>query len=289
MPGLARLDVIDQDVKMSDHSTPAIGDDSVQSRVIEEFGEQWTRYTDNEGYYGSPELLRDLLAPLVDPAELAGRVIADVGSGTGRIINMLATAQPAKLIAIEPSAAMQALRKNTAHLSIPIEYLPVAGDAWVHPGLDYVTSIGVLHHIPDPGPTVRNMHANLKPGGKAIVWLYGREGNEMYLRLVGPIRKVTPRLPHAALAAIVWLLYVPLCLYVLLCRVLPLPMRAYMRNHIGRLDGKARRLTIYDQLNPTWAKYYRREEAESLLRDAGFRDVASHHRHGYSWTVVGTK
>jgi hypothetical protein len=25
------------------------------------------------------------------------------------------------------------------------------------------------------------------------------------------------------------------------------------------------------------------------LRDCGFRSIASHHRHGYSWTVTGLK
>lgn len=45
---------------------------------------------------------------------------------------------------------------------------------------------------------------------------------------------------------------------------------------------------IYDQLNPAYAKYYRRDEARALLEDAGFQDVRLHHRHGYSWTVLGT-
>src|SRR5690606_6178895 len=100
-----------------------------------------------------------------------------------------------------------------------------------------------------------NMFENLKPGGKAIVWLYGYEGNELYLRLVGPLRAVTKRLPHTALMALVWLLFVPLKIYIALCRVFPLPMHAYMRKHLGRLDGPAQRLTIYGQLNPAWARY----------------------------------
>lgn len=50
-----------------------------------------------------------------------------------------------------------------------------------------------------------------------------------------------------------------------------------------------RRLVIYDQLNPAYAKYYTRAEAYELLRQAGFDDVRLHHRHGYSWTAVGTR
>jgi len=66
-------------------------------------------------------------------------------------------------------------------------------------------------------------------------------------------------------------------------------MRAYARNVLARLPRKIRGLTIYDQLNPAYAKYYRREEAEALLLRAGFTDVRTYHRHGYSWTATGSK
>ena len=91
---------------------------------------------------------------------------------------------------------------------------------------------------------------------------------------------------------LVWLvraLDIPLIGYIGLCRFLPLPMHAYMRDHLGRLDGDKRRLTIFDQLNPAYAKYYPREEARALLADAGFIDIGQRHRHGYSWSLVGTK
>jgi hypothetical protein len=70
---------------------------------------------------------------------------------------------------------------------------------------------------------------------------------------------------------------------------LPLPLARYMREVVARLDPSKRRLTVYDQLNPAYAKYYRRDEAYRLLAAAGFRDLLLYHRHGYSWSVVGTK
>ena len=103
------------------------------------------------------------------------------------------------------------------------------------------------------------------------------------------MRAVTKRLPHAALAALVRLVDLPLLAYAALCRVLPLPLGGYVREVVGRLDPAKRRLTVYDQLNPAYAKYYTRDEATSLLTRAGFQDVAVHHRHGYSWSLVCTK
>ncbi|WP_145831617.1 hypothetical protein [Bradyrhizobium huanghuaihaiense] len=62
-----------------------------------------------------------------------------------------------------------------------------------------------------------------------------------------------------------------------------------MRSVLAKFPRSVRRLTIYDQLNPAYAKYYTRAEAEALLSDAGFADVQLYHRHGYSWTVSGTR
>jgi hypothetical protein len=36
-------------------------------RTIKDFGEQWLRYSDSEGYYGSLELFSDILSPFLKP------------------------------------------------------------------------------------------------------------------------------------------------------------------------------------------------------------------------------
>jgi SAM-dependent methyltransferase len=263
---------------------------SLKERSIADFGEQWTRYRDNDGFYGSAEMFADMFAPLLAPEEVAGRRVAEIGSGAGRIVNMLLGAGAAHLTAVEPSQACETLRENTRRyggrvtvLQASGEHLPPSGD------LDYVFSVGVLHHIPEPAPVVRAAYRALRPGGRIAIWLYGKEGNRLYLALAQPLRCVTRRLPHPLLAGLVWLIDVPLVAYIALCRFLPLPLRGYMRRIMVRLDGPKRRLTVYDQLNPAYAKYYTRDEAEALLRDAGFVDVRSHHRHHYSWSLVGTR
>jgi hypothetical protein len=74
-----------------------------------------------------------------------------------------------------------------------------------------------------------------------------------------------------------------------LCHLCPLPLRGYLLAVFEKMSPQKRRLVIYDQLNPSFAKYYTRPEAEKLLLDGKFKDVQVHHRHGYSWTVIGTK
>lgn len=261
----------------------------VEAKVIEEFGDQWVKFPENDGYYGSLEVLTDILGPLANVAGFRGQSVAEIGSGSGRIVRMLAEAGAASIVAIEPSDAIIPLKENTREYADRITYLHQRGDEWSAPNLDAVLSIGVLHHIYDPVPTVQNALRNLKPGGKFYIWLYGHEGNELYLKLVTPIRNLTPKLPHAILLGLVLSLMVPMEILVLLARYFPMPMRDYLLDHYGRLGFTAKRITIYDQLNPSWSKYYRHAEAEALLADNGFVDIQSFHRHGYSWSVVGTK
>ncbi len=261
--------------------------DQLRDRTIADFGEQWTRYTDDGGYYGSTDIFRDVFGPLVAADELQGAAVAEIGAGTGRYVKVLLSLGVTRIVAVEPSAACSVLAgirdPRLTILRVPGDRLPQDEN------LDYVFSIGVLHHIPDPKPVVAAASGALKPGGRLCIWLYGREGNALYLALALPLRAVTRRLPHSALAGLVWLLYWPLRAYTWLARLLPMPLSDIFRDVYGRLTPDKQRLVLYDQLNPAYARYYTETEARALLEEAGFVDVTSFHRHRYSWAVVGRR
>jgi SAM-dependent methyltransferase len=264
--------------------------DPIQARTISDFGEQWTRYPETEGFFGSVELFNDNFQPLLTAGDVKGRRVAEIGAGTGRFVNVLAAAGASHVVAVEPSDAFGVLREKTAQYADRITCLRVSGDRLPASGdLDFVFAIGVLHHIPDPDPVVAAAYRALRSGGKLAVWLYGREGNTLYLLVAHSMWWLTRRLPHRALELFVRALYGPFWLYMSLCRWLPLPLAAYMRRVMVPLTPDKRRLVIYDQLNPAYAKYYRREEARVLLARNGFTNILLHHRHGYSWAAVGTR
>jgi SAM-dependent methyltransferase len=202
---------------------------------------------------------------------------------------MLLEAGAKHVIAVEPSEAFEVLSSNIPEpekvtcLKITGEQIPPYRD------LDYILSIGVLHHIPNPAPVVEAAFKALRPGGHFFVWLYGKEGNALYLSIISPLRVFTKRLPHFMLSFLVELMYLPLVIYIKFCHRLPLPLKGYMLSVLEKMSPEKRRLIIYDQLNPSYAKYYTRQEAERLLIDGKFENVRIHHRHGYSWTVIGTK
>jgi SAM-dependent methyltransferase len=260
-----------------------------QNQTIKDFGEQWLRYSDNEGFYGSLELFSDILFPFLKPAEIKGCRVAEIGSGAGRIVNMLLQAGAKHVIAVEPSDAFEILNHNILD-SEKVTCLKITGDKLPPYGdLDYIFSVGVLHHVKEPGPIVKAVFKALRPGGRFFVWLYGREGNRLYLTLIEPLRILTKHLPHFVLAILVEIIYWLVAYYIKLCHIFPLPLQGYIFSIFERFSPSKRRLVIYDQLNPSYAKYYTHTEAKALLEEKEFKNVLVHHRHGYSWTVIGTK
>jgi SAM-dependent methyltransferase len=264
--------------------------EKLRDRSIEDFGEQWSYYQGNDGYYGSIEMLQDIVGPDVACSAFQGMSVLDIGSGTGRIVKMLLAAGAAHVTAVEPSKAFGVLQRNVSGESGRVTCLNLRGDQIpADLNVDFAVSIGVLHHIPDPDPVVVAMRNALRPGGRIVVWLYGREGNALYLSIVERLRGLTKRLPHPLLAGFCHALNFWLGIYAFMSGYLPLPMRSYMRKVIWPLSRAKRYLVIYDQLNPGYSKYYSRSEAFDLLHRNGFSDISLYHRHSYSWTVSGVR
>ena len=262
----------------------------LRDQTIADFSVQWTKYTTHVGYHGSAVWIQDVIGDLYSLSELKGKRVADIGSGTGRIVDIVLDHGASHVFAVEPSRGFDALKKRTSNRADRITYINEPGDALPPDSdVDICIAFAVLHHIPDPKPVVAAAYRALRPGGQMLIWLYGQEGNASYLFWVEPLRRITVRLPHWALVAVSQLLLWATDIYGLLCRIFPLPLRDYMRDSFQRFTRERRRLVIYDQLNPAYAKYYTREEAYRLLADAGFVDVKLNHHKNYSWTVIGTK
>jgi len=263
----------------------------LRARTIADFGDQCTRYPDYEGFYGSVDLLADTFGPLLPLSAFEGKRVAEIGSGTGRIVGMLLAAGASRVLAIEPSQAVEVLRRNLQSDAHRVEILHARGDE-IPSGLDldFVVSIGVLHHIPDPAPVIAAAYRALRPGGQIVIWVYSKEGNRLVVALIEGMRGITTHMPHWMLALLASVCNVALDVYVPACRLFPfLPLADYMRNVIGKFSRHKRYLVIYDQLKPAYAKYYTEKEVRSLLESTGFADVTLYHRRCYSWTASGRR
>jgi len=254
-----------------------------------DFGNQWQIHGEvDDDYWCSVSILEDYVGPLLNLAELKNTAVAEVGSGSGRFIHMLSQCEPNYLHAVEPSIGVDILRRNTDGIqNFTVHHK--RGDNFRIGDLDFVFCLGVIPFIENPLPTLQNIRENLKDGGRFIVWVYGKENNGLYLALFRLIHKVSRRLNDEVLDRICAVLNYLLLPYIFLCRFLPLPMRDYLLNVFARCGMQKRKYIIFDQLNPSYAKYYTKDELIEVLEKAGFRNIETYHRHGYSWTAIARK
>ena len=191
--------------------------------------------------------------------------------------------------AVEPSAAFDVLTKNIMSDKEKVTCYKLPGDKIPLINIDLAISFGVIHHIPNPKATIDRVYKILNKGGKFLIWIYGYEGNEHYLKFILPIRKITRKIPDSLLDFISSILNIFASIYVFLCKFISLPLREYVISVFSKLDWMSRKMVIFDQLNPTYTKYYLKKEAEDILKISGFNNVKSENRHKYSWSVIGEK
>ena len=252
-----------------------------------DFGEQFSKDKEIDGYFGSLELLKDIVDPF-DLNEINNKIVVEVGVGSGRIIKNLIRFNPKKIYGIEPSKAINVAKSNLS--SENINFLNIrAEDLDFKCEIDYVFSIGVIHHIPNYKVAIQKINRSLKPGGKFIMWVYGKEGNELYLLLFNNIRRITTYLPDYILRIISKFLTLITYGYGFLCKFLKLPLNKYFNNIFNNFSFQKRSYVIFDQLNPIFSKYFTKKELEELLEKENFKIIKLQHRHNYSHTVICEK
>ena len=252
-----------------------------------DFGNQFSVDGEIDGYIGKKELLEEI----VDPFNLElikGKLVAEIGVGSGRISNNLLKFDPLKIIGIEPSKAIEIAKSNIK--SDKIEFFNIKGqDIKFENKFDYVFSIGVIHHIPEYKEVLKKINRSLKQEGKFIIWVYGKEGNELYLLIFNNLRKITILLPDFILRGLSSFLVFLTYPYGFLCKFFPLPLKRYFIGYLNKLSFKNKRYVIFDQLNPSFAKYFKKKELEEELYEAGFKIENLTHRLGYSYTAICSK
>lgn len=267
--------------------------------LVKSFSYQWTRFHDFR-----PEARQEFAGylGLVDPSEvLVGRLVLDAGCGNGRFTREAAWVGAKQVVGVDLSesvcTAASNLRdvKNASVVNADLYRLPFSDERF-----DVIFSIGVIHHLPDPPTGVRELARTLKPGGEFFAWVYAREGNELFILLVEPLRRVISWLPFAVgrmisavLSGILWgiitTVYAPLSRVRRGQRVLErLPLSSYLL-YLHRLGFRATYVTTFDKLTPKVVSYPTQAEVRQWLEDAGLTGVMISLRNGNSWRARGCK
>lgn len=249
----------------------------------ERFGYSWDRYNDIKPDH-EEQFLR-WTAPL-RPEDWAGVRFIDGGCGIGRnsYWPLKYGAAGGVGIDVDPRTLARA-RQNLGNFpEFEVRHQSIY-DISERDAFDIAFSIGVVHHLEDPERAVASLVRATRPGGRVLVWLYGRENNGWIVNFADPFRKlIFSRLPLRVVHGLSW----PATALLWVMLRLGLQNIEYFRL-IRRFSFEHLRAIVFDHMIPRIALYYRRDEAIALLKSAGLEHVEAHWVNEMSWAVSGTK
>jgi SAM-dependent methyltransferase len=196
--------------------------------------------------------------------------------------------------AIWVTAAHVTGRHNVHLIQADIDHPPFQLESF-----DFICSIGVLHHLPNPEDGFHQLVRCLRPGGILHVYLYwALEGAPAWKRgtlaLVNAFRYLTVRLPYPLLEKIAWLMAVVGYL------TFSLPYRCLFRCQTTRSLVKDFPLQRYakdgfrvcyndqfDRLSAPLEHRFTRDQVLELFAHAGLVDV--HIEPHFGWLACGRK
>ena len=113
---------------------------------------------------------------LIGFERFVGKQVLEVGCGTGTDLLQFARGGACVTGLDLTPRSIEIARHRFDVYNLPGEFAIGDGEALSFPdaSFDAVYSFGVLHHTPDTGRAVREIHRVLRPGGKAVVMLYNR-------------------------------------------------------------------------------------------------------------------
>lgn len=268
------------------------------------FADEWMYFTADIDKELAKRELDSYFHNFVTYSDLENKIVLDGGCGGGRFCYVVAAESKAKeIFAVDLSYAVFSAFKNTKQFdnvniiqgdltNLPFKNLPE------QELFDFIYSVGVLHHLPVPKAGFSSLSKHLKKNGKILVWVYGKEGNALYINFADPIRNlITSKLPFkvnlvlsftisAILWTIIWLLYAPLNL------ILPsntinkiLPFNEYF-DFFRKRGFKDFWRTVLDKMIPTISYYISKNEFVDWFK-ANNLNYKLYFRNGHSWVGIG--
>ncbi|HEX8145406.1 MAG TPA: methyltransferase domain-containing protein [Pyrinomonadaceae bacterium] len=141
-----------------------------------------------------------------------GALVLDAGCGTGRHTFYMARSGAREVVAMDFSQAIEvAAYNNRANPNTHFVQADIYHPPFPPRTFDFLYSLGVLHHLPDPERGFRQLLPLLREDGFLNIYLYWNlEGEPRWRRAalsgVTQVRRLTTRLPHGLLKKLSWLI-----------------------------------------------------------------------------------
>jgi SAM-dependent methyltransferase len=270
---------------------------NLDTKTVEGFGDEWSRFDQSELSAGELSAMFDNYFHIFPWEMLPTDAVGfDLGCGSGRWARLVAP-RVKYLHLIDPSSALEVAKRNLARQpncefhSASVDSIPLADGS-----CDFGYSLGVLHHIPDTEAGLRACIAKLKPGAPFLLYIYYRFDNrplwfKALWKLSDICRSAVSKLPHgtrsAASQVIAATCYFPLARAAKLVEIMGIdptfmPLSQYRNNSFYTM-----RTDALDRFGTRLEKRFTKNEIRAMMESCGLMDITFSDRS--FWTAVGFK
>ena len=255
-----------------------------QRKTADSFAYEWTniykenRFEKNNFYH--------FLSPFIKESDFNGKVIVDIGCGSGRFTKWAALGG-AKVAfgvdlgdSVEVAYEMTKSLGNVAIVQANIYALPLNGE------IDIAYSIGVLHHIPEPKRGFLKLIKVLREKGKMLIWVYSRRHNNRAIYLYEPLRTISRHIPKPILYKLCYIPATIVHLWNIFCKTLKLKKMPFFYYENFSFNMKLN--DAFDVLATPKSNYYYSEEIERWFKEAKLKSIKSFEHPEAGITCIGT-
>ena len=250
--------------------------------IAEKFGYEWNIYSEILSQHERQ------FVQWINPLPLSffkGRRFLDAGCGIGRNSLWVLKAGAASGYAFDyDERTVRVARENMNGYPNCMVGFESIYDIGFEDEFDVAFCIGVIHHLVDPRRAVERLVRSLKPGGTLIIWVYAREGNELYLKFEEPLRRYVTSRVHPCITR-----YVAKFLTLLLKAYLLFPHKGAYQSELKRRSFRHVEAMVFDQLLPKISRYFTKAEVEGLVDGLSVEIKHLTHTNDISWTLVVEK
>lgn len=263
------------------------------------FGAEWQRFDQSDLDEAEAQAHFDKYFSLVPLETLApGATAMDVGCGSGRWSRLVAPSVGTLHLVDASGDALDVARRNLAGATncifheASVDSLPVADGS-----MDFVYSLGVLHHVPDTAAGIRECARKLKPGAPLLLYLYyAFDSRPRWFRTLwratDVMRRKVSRLPFRPRRVVADV--IALVVY------LPLAKASWLAERLHRDPGSIplsfyRNASFYtmrtdalDRFGTQLEQRFTCDQISRMLTDAGLVDIRFREGEPF-WCVTGTR